>query len=468
MSIWAAISSSNQIHSIEEVFQQKDITSTEMRTAILTWYAAYFGAEPDKKADPCQRLPVTIVNKLYKTVFSEYTATAAGAQKPVLQSLMDRLDNYRKRAMQMALIGGECLIKPVIRADKTIDFTLIDRRAFTPFGRDQRGRLTSVGTSERTVASGMTYTLLERRTVLPDGALRIESRLFRTPSVNTDVLGVEIPLQSLPQYAGLQPDLVLPGIGSIGMAQLRTPTENMVDGSSDAVSVYAPAMGLIRCINTNEQQLNDEFAHGASRIIASADMIRMGADGKKHFDDDLFVGIDDDPNNVGVTIFAPTLRESSYLARKQDYLRSVENLIGLKRGILSEVEAAERTATEITSSAGDYNLTVLDFQQSWRSMVAELMQMCIALGAAYRLLPESAQYSPDDLVIDFGDGVLYDRDKQNSELMQQVNAGLLQPERYLGWYYELPCDTDAQRAKIRADYMPPEADDETIDEGGAE
>ena len=71
MSIWAAIASSNQIHSIEEVFQQKDITSTEMRTAILAWYAAYFGAEPDKKADPCQRLPVTIVNKLYKTVFSE-------------------------------------------------------------------------------------------------------------------------------------------------------------------------------------------------------------------------------------------------------------------------------------------------------------------------------------------------------------------------------------------------------------
>ena len=461
MSIWAAIASSNQMHSIEEVFQQKDITSAEMQTAITAWYAAYFGAEPDEKTDPCQRLPVTIVNKLYKTVFSEYTATATGVQKLVLQSLMNRLDYCRKRAMQMALIGGECLIKPVIREDRTIDFTLIDRRAFTSFGRDTRGRLTSVGTSERTVAAGMTYTLLERRTLLPDGALHIESRLFRAPSVNTDVLGIEIPLDSLPQYEGMQPELVIPGIGSIGMAQLRTPLENTVDGSLDAVSVYAPAMGLIRCINANEQQLNNEFAHGASRIIASADMIRTDPGGKKHFDDDLFIGIDDDPQNVGVTIFSPTLRESSYLARKQDYLRSVENLIGLKRGILSEVEAAERTATEITSSAGDYNLTVLDFQQSWRTMADDLMQMCFALGAAYHLLPESTQYSPDDLVIDFGDGVLYDRSKQNSELLQQVSAGLLQPERYLGWYYELPCDTEAQRAKIRRDYMPPDmAEDE--------
>ncbi len=456
MSILAALAGSNQIHSIEEVFRQKDLTSAEMRTAILSWYKAYFGAEPDEKADPCQRLPVMIVNKLYKTVFSEYTATVSGAQAAVLQSLVHRLDSCRKRAMQMALIGGECLVKPVIRADRAMDFVLIDRRAFTPFGRDSRGRLTSVGTSERTVASGMTYTLLERRTLLPDGALRIESRLFRAPSTDTNVLGIEIPLDSLPQYAGIQPELVIPGIGSVGMAQLRTPLENTVDGSPDAVSVYAPAMGLIRCINTNEQQLNDEFAHGASRIIASADMIRTDPAGKKHFDDDLFIGIDDDPHNVGVTIFAPALREASYLARKQDYLRSVENLIGLKRGILSEVEAAERTATEITSSAGDYNLTVLDFQQSWRSMVDELMQMCVALGAAYHLLPESAQYNPDDLVLDFGDGVLYDRSRQNSELMQQVSAGLLQPERYLGWYYELPCDTEAQRAKIRRDYMPPD------------
>ena len=456
MSILAALAGSNQIHSIEEVFRQKDLTSAEMRTAILSWYKAYFGAEPDEKADPCQRLPVMIVNKLYKTVFSEYTATVSGAQAAVLQSLVHRLDSCRKRAMQMALIGGECLVKPVIRADRAMDFVLIDRRAFTPFGRDSRGRLTSVGTSERTVASGMIYTLLERRTLLPDGALRIESRLFRAPSTDTNVLGIEIPLDSLPQYAGIQPELVIPGIGSVGMAQLRTPLENTVDGSPDAVSVYAPAMGLIRCINANEQQLNDEFAHGASRIIASADMIRTDPAGKKHFDDDLFIGIDDDPHNVGVTIFAPALREASYLARKQDYLRSVENLIGLKRGILSEVEAAERTATEITSSAGDYNLTVLDFQQSWRSMVDELMQMCVALGAAYHLLPESAQYNPDDLVLDFGDGVLYDRSRQNSELMQQVSAGLLQPERYLGWYYELPCDTEAQRAKIRRDYMPPD------------
>lgn len=464
VSILSAAASSNKLHSIEEVFRQRDITTPEMRTAILSWYAAYFASEPDKHADPCQRLPVTIVNKLYKTIFSEYSATAAGALKPVLQGLLARLDCVRKRAMQLALIGGECLVKPVIQPDGAMDFVLVDRQAFTPFGRDANGGLVSVGTSERTIAAGMAYTLLERRTLLPDGALRIESRLFRTSAGDPGTFGVEVPLDALPRYAGMQPELVLPGIGSIGMAQLRTPTVNTVDASTDAVSVYAAAMGLIRCINENEQQLNNEFAHGASRIIASSDMIRTDPAGRKHFDDDLFVGIDDDPNNVGVTIFSPQLRESSYLARKQDYLRTVENLIGLKRGILFEVEAAERTATEITSSAGDYNLTIIDFQYAWRAMVDDLLRTCVALGTAYHLLPESAVYRPEDVRIDFGDGVLYDRNRQNAELLQQVNAGLLQPERYLGWYYELPCDTEAQRAKIRRDYMPPGMTDDSAED----
>lgn len=59
--------------------------------------------------------------------------------------------------------------------------------------------------------------------------------------------------------------------------------------------------------------------------------------GRRKFSDNVFVGLDDDIENVGVTIFSPALREQSFLARKQEYLRNVENVIGLKRGLLSEV-----------------------------------------------------------------------------------------------------------------------------------
>ena len=73
-----------------------------------------------------------------------------------------------------------------------------------------------------------------------------------------------------------------------------------------------------------------------------------------------------------MTVYSPQLRVEQFLARKQDILRSCESLIGFKRGILSEVEAAERTATEITSSEGDYNLTIQELHRLINSLADQI------------------------------------------------------------------------------------------------
>ena len=135
------------------------------------------------------------------------------------------------------------------------------------------------------------------------------------------------------------------------------------------MSVYAAAAGLIHNINRNERQLDREFDHGESRVFASADLLDKHKNGRPVLPPGLFVGIDDDIANTGVTVFAPALRQESFLARKREYLRNLESLIGLKRGILGEVEAAQRTATEVTSSQGDYSLTIQELQQLWESAV---------------------------------------------------------------------------------------------------
>ena len=131
----------------------------------------------------------------------------------------------------------------------------------------------------------------------------------------------------------------------------------------------------------------------------------------------------------------------------------MENIIGLKRGLLSEVEAVERTAKEITSSEGDYSLTIGDFQQMWEDAVREAMRVCGILGQLYKV-PGAHEVADDQLVISWGNGVLFDEEKTRQRMMSEVQAGLLQPERYLGFAYNLPCDTPAQRARIRKDYMP--------------
>lgn len=94
-------------------------------------------------------------------------------------------------------------------------------------------------------------------------------------------------------------------------------------------------------------------------------------------------GLPDDPANVGVTVYSPQLRWTVF-GPQAGYLRSCESLIGFKRGILSEVEAAERTATEITSSEGDYNLTIQELQAMWQNGAGQALELCAALGQGVR------------------------------------------------------------------------------------
>lgn len=435
-------------------FQATDITSDEMQKAIIHWFDLYFRNKRTKEEDPCQRIAYTVVRKLTKTVFSEYTTITDDA---FAKDVMYALGVRRSEAMQAALIGGESLLKPIPGANG-IRFSVVSRQNVLVFGRDAEGNMTDIGTVEKTAQDKHYYTLLERRTVDAKGYLTIRNKLYQ--SYTKESLGQSVPLTKLPQYADLPEEYTFTKpIGSIGLISLKTPIVNCVDGSSDSVSVYAAAVGLIHNIDRNEAQMDGEFDRGESRIIVSADMLSKDKDGKAKLSDNIFVGLDEDQETTGVTIFSPALREASFLARKQEYLRNVENVIGLKRGLLSEVEAAERTATEITSSAGEYNLTIIDFQRMWEATVKETLRVCGILGDLYKV-PGAHEIAEDAVSIDWGNGILYDEGKAWEDYKSMVGSGLLKPEIALGWRFNMPTDTEEDLAAIRKKYMPAVTEEE--------
>ena len=198
MAILSALFNQN-VSDYQEAFQVKDITSAEMKQAIRDCFDLYFGQENEFE-DDCQRLPVIIVNKITKTTFAEYEVKyKAESNNEFLNSVDEELDAVKKQAMQFMLLGGECLIKPVIEDDK-ISFMPIRRDCFIPLGRDNKGNIISVGTAEFTVFDGYYYTLLERRTV-ENGQLKIENKLFWSKTAQS--LGSNIPLGTLEKYADL-------------------------------------------------------------------------------------------------------------------------------------------------------------------------------------------------------------------------------------------------------------------------
>ena len=341
------------IMNLTQGFGAGDCSSQAMAQAVQAWFDSYY-------APSVLRLPYTIVRKLVRAVFAEYETQG------ILGSLPARL------AMELALIGGESYLKPVFSGG-VWHWRVIPRTGILVFDRDWRGEPTDVGLAEQVVDGRHVYTLLERRR-LDGGILTVENRLFRSQSARD--LGREVSLAACPKFSGLPQRYSYPkSLGGVGLVRLKTPMANCIDGSGEGVSVFAAAMGLMDALEENERQLQAEFRNGKSRLVVSRDMLRGG-----QLKDELFVALDDSPEAVGITVFSPELRQESFLARQQSYLRLVENVIGLKRGLLGEVEAAQRTATEITSSQGEYLTTVLELRGCFADAARQALALVAAMG----------------------------------------------------------------------------------------
>ena len=429
------------IYDYESAFGMEDKTSSQMRKAIEEWFSLYYETDKTEKSDPCQRIAYTVVEKIVRTVFGEY---GASADTDFAGKVIRCLDSCRQEALQLTLVGGECYVKPVVEAEG-FSFALVPRNNVLVFARDSRGEPTDVGLAERSTHGKFYYTLLERRWVDEFGHLTIENKLYR--SLNAQTLGGQVNLTEHPRYAQLADRYRYEKpVGGVGLVRMKTPMLNCVDGSADGVSVYAAAVGLIKNINENEAQLRGEFSRGESRVFVSSDLL----DGENGFTDHLFTGLDDDPEQVGITVFSPQLREAAFLNRKQEYLRNVESILGLKRGMLSDANVEERTATEIAASAAEFNLTVMDFQRLWEETLQKTVSLCAVLGGIYRV----AGAEDGKVTVDWGNGVLYDEEKLWQTYMEMVSAGLLKPEIALGWRFNMPAGTEKERAAIRETYMP--------------
>lgn len=444
--------------SIEAALDVKDCTSPVMHRCISAWFAEWMRREPDNEtgSDPCQRIPYAVVTRLNKAVFSEYDSKLHSdgpltGKAAFIDGVRQSFDAQRLKIMQWAMVGGECLVKPVPMADGHLVWQVIRRDRYLVLGRAPDDTITDVVTAEKTVEGSKWYTLVERRTAGNDGLLTIQNTLFCSDM--RSALGGRVPLASLPRYEQLADSFTYPmPIWGVGLVPVKMPVVNCVDGSADGVSIYEPAMGLIHNINANEWQLNREFELGRSRMVASSDLLTT-INGKRTMRDDLFVGLEGSEQNIGITAFSPTLREGSYAARRQSYLKSVETLLGFKRGLLSDAQAVEKTATEITDSAGGYALTIDDLQHVWYDALRLALRLGEQIGQLWRLC-DAGHWDEDALAVTWGNGVLYDADKDWQDRLAMVQAGMLKPELALAWKFDLPCDTPEDIAVIREKFMP--------------
>ena len=440
-------------------FGGRDVTSNAMKTAIREWFNLFFMRVPEREEDPAQRIPCAIISRLTKACFAEYDSgfnivPAPGSKADWMNLARKAVDAVKLDVLQWAMVGGECFLKPVLDGTGRLAYQVVRRDCYNVLARGSRG-ITDVLLYERNYIWERYFTLLERRSVDGRGYLTIQYKLYLSTTPTT--LGYEIPLDSLPQYASLAPEHTysVPFDG-LGMTYVRMPMANTVDGSPDGVSIYESAVQLIHNIYKNEYQLGREFELGRSRIIVGADKLITPdpKGGVMRLNDDVFVGLEGETSGAGIDIFSPDLRDESFERRKQSYLKACENVIGLKRGLLSDVEAMERTAKEITSSEGDYNLSIIDLQRMWYNALLDTLRISDLWGQMLGLCSFQEVDIEHLLSVNWGNGILYDDEKSWRETLEMVQSGILKPELALAKKFDLPCETPEDLERIRVKFMP--------------
>ena len=83
---------------------------------------------------------------------------------------------------------------------------------------------------------------------------------------------------------------------------------------------------------------------------------------------------------------------------------------------------------EISSSEGDYSLSIMDLQRMWYDALMETLRITDLWGQALGLCDAQAVDLEQLLSVSWGNGVLYDADKDWTDTLSMVEAGLLKPE----------------------------------------
>jgi len=323
---------------------------------------------------------------------------------------------------------GGLMLKPYISADEiSVDYVQADM--FYPISFDSNGNLISVVFSDHKKQGNDWYTRLEYHEF--DKALsqyQIRNSAFK--SSLQGVLGTEVSLSLVPEWADLEPDTTLENITAPLFGYYRFPLANAIDTTSPlGVSCYSRADGLIEQADIQWSDLVWEFESGKRAIYVDTQAFDKTSDeGKPILRDRRLYREMDRSDAIGQkhSLFdewSPDFREASYLSGLDAILKRIEFTCGLAYGTLSDPAQIDKTATEIKASKQRSHATIKDTQKALEVALDQLayaMDVWVSIGS----LAPAGTYK---IAYFFDDSIVTDRDTQIAQDRLDVIARNLAP-----------------------------------------
>ena len=407
--------------------------SDKMANEIDLWAKMYKNEPPwkEKNIKLCG-LPAAIAGEFARLVTLELKTEVTGNDfiNEEYQAVVSDIRKYT----EYACAKGGLAMKPYA-SEGHIEVDMVQADRFFPTKFNSRGEVTAAVFAESLTVGKKVYTRLEYHQ--HEGTMyHINNKAFVKQDLdNVEVLGKEVPLTAVPEWANLQEEVTLKNVKMPLFAYFKIPNANNVDDTSPlGVSVYSRAINDIKEADNQWTRLLWEFE--GSELAIDADITLFKKDDKGNYEfpkgkDRLFRMMDLDDNAEKYKVFAPAIRDENLINGFNAILRRIEFNVGLAYGTLSDPNTVDKTAEEIKASKQRSYSTVSDIQKSLQTALEQLVY-AIDVMAQLSGLSGRKKY---EMSFDWDDSIVIDKEQELASMQQDAVAGFIRKELYVAAKY---------------------------------
>ena len=399
--------------------------SKDTAARISSWAHAYEG-RPDYLSDIIHtsiNLAYSAAHEMARLVTLEFKSEVQGSLSDLWQNIISDAPIYTEYACAL----GGVMLKPYYDGSGiVVDYVRAD--SFFPTAYDSKGHIVGCIFCEQITSGSRYYTRLEYHRY--EGGEYVVSNEAFVSDTSTRI-GNAVPLENIPEWAGIAPEVRFTGVRTPLFAYFKIPGVNIGDVNCPmGESVFARAMAMFE--KADEQFCRLLWEARATEPAVFADVTVLRPDDKKkenklsRMNNRLFKLLDLNDDSL-IKEYAPTIRDASQINILNTILRRAEFLCGLAYGTFSDVTQTDKTATEIKASKQRSYATVSAIQQSLKAALENLLdvlyELCQIYGIRCGAVPEAS--------FEFDDSLTVDSEAEQKIIMQEVAAGVVSPVFYL-------------------------------------
>lgn len=381
-------------------------------------------------------------------------------------------ENYLEKFIAL----GSGLIRPYI-ANNKIKLAWATADQIFPL-ESNTNEVNSIAISSRTMQvenhSNVYYTLLEFHQFVQKQGYIITNELYKSTDPNE--VGVKVPLDSLEEYADLQPSVTIPVTKPLFAFYKNAGANNKCLESPLGLGLIDNAKTTVDAINRTHDQFIWEIRTGQRRLVVPDSWLKQGSraiNGRNtadthpplfDADETVYQGMYGDAQEIGFHDATINIRVDEYSQTMDFFLKEFENQVGLSQGTFTQTPSGIQTATEIVTN----NSITYQTRSSYLTMVEKtlkgLVNAILELAQCSQLFDNNSTLWAGDIdqietTVDFNDGVFIDQNAQFTNDLSAVNAGVLPIVEFIKRNYNLS-DEEANKwvTEIQNEKTPPAPD----------